>query len=490
MSKESDFRLNLWQCVVRLGPLLLLGGLAFGEAARGARGERPYEVGSKAIVYDSRAAKILLKEARMRVLSPALENGGGLLAIYCADRDRDPDGLRCLPLHHFGEGSGSRTKRRPATDQCDTQIMVADAWEGLATFCVERTTEQKPQRYFAAKLSKYAAAITGGPEAVGQLRAASLAALRPSTRQTCPDSECLDVEHGGVAVDDVGDITLTEPHTERITTFRVGLRPPAAIREPDAEAIGKVQYSGRAGRKLHDVSTVPGVGLVIAESSSANPTASSVRLLVNGEAPGVELVSGLYAPRPVGVWFSRDTKRLYVTDVSHGVQRWMYVEQAADGSWSTPRTFWTTADSGSKPPLLRHLITGWNSAAGSEESPEIVFAAGPDGLYVIDPAGLLLGKYALGRPLSGLDWGKPGELFFSSGRFLGVLRVADAIHARNVDGPTPSPPATVQPPTDTRVPVTTPSSTKPLPLGSPVGDKSRPKKPTPNRPATPTCICR
>jgi hypothetical protein len=263
---------------------------------------------------------------------------------------------------------------------------------------------------------------------------------------------------------------------------------------------------------LNDVARLPGGGLVVAESSSTDPKLSGVRLLMNKGSTGEDLVPGMYAPHPVGIWFSRDTQRLYVTDVSNGVQRWMYVEHA-NGKWSTPpRTFWTTADTGSKLPVLRHLITGWNDAAAAEESREIVFAGGPDGLYVMDPAGLLLAKYSLGRPLSGLDWGRSGELFFSAGRFLAVLRVSDKVHP--VNGSTlasrpvlPRPdPLVTQPPDNNPLPqpidtnpsvrVTTPVSFAKAQLNSPPVDKPPARKsfvrrvPIKRSPLKPTCVCR
>jgi hypothetical protein len=532
MSNKSDFRLSLGQIMVRLAPLLLLGLVAFGEAASGARGHRPYEVGSKAIIYDTRAKHVVLEDERVRILTSTLENGGGLVAMDCVRSD--PDALGCLPLGHFAGNSDGTERRLPANLHCDTQLIVADAWEGLSAFCFERTTPPARKDFVARAIRRVAAVITGGPEVVGRLRAGSVAALLPSTRQTCPESECLDVAHGGVAVDDAGDITLTEPHADRITTFRLGLRPPGRVRE--AEVIGKVQYSGRAGMLLHDVARVPGGGLVVAESSSTDPKLSSVRLFLNGEPKGEALVSGVYAGHPVGLWFSRDTQRLYITDVSDGVQRWMYVERT-NGQWSTPRTFWAAADSSSETPLLRHVITGWNAAAAGDESREIVFAGGSDGLYVIDPAGLLLAKYVLGRSLSGLDWGRSGELFFASGRFIGVLHVAENVHpikGYTPGGPpmpsqnpvqndlAPSPPQAVDTPAlvttppivkppppgaaganpvqtdqlpspprrvDAPTPVTAPPTVNPPPPGT-AGEKPRPKKPRPRLPVNPACICR
>jgi hypothetical protein len=491
MSNPSDFRLSLGQILARLAPLLVLGIVAFGEAASGARGYRPYEVGSKAIIYDTRAKNIVLKDERVRVLDSSLESGGGLVAIDCVNRDAD--GLGCLSLESFAGTSDGPDKPFPPGFQCDTQLIVADAWEGLSAFCFERTTPPARKDFVARAIRKFAAVITGGPEVVGRLRAGSVAALLPSTRQTCPESECLGVEHGGVTVDDAGDITLAEPHTDRITTFRLGLRPPGRLR--GAEVIGKVQYSGRAGMVLHDVARVPDGGLIVAESSSADPKSSSVRLLMSGE-PTVELVSGVYAPHPVGLLFSRDTQRLYLTDVTDGVQRWMYVERTS-GQWSTARTFWTAAG-GSESRVLRHLITGWNDSATGEESREIVFAGGSDGLYVIDPAGLLLAKYSLGRPVSGVDWGGSGELFFSSGRIIGVLRVAPNVHPMKGSTSGAHPPHSGASPGDTDsglvlqrpLNTTKPVSTiGPLPPG-PRGDKGRSGKFRSRPPVKPQCVCR
>jgi hypothetical protein len=433
MTNKSDFHLSMGQILVRLAPLLLLGIVAFVEAASGARGDWPYEVGSEAIRYDDRADKIVVEHERPRVAA-SLENGRGVVAINC--RNGDADSLNCLPVEHFVSTGSSGSQIKLADIQCDTQVMVADAWEGVSAFCFERVNEPARKGFIALSLGELSDLITERPNEVGRLRATSVTGLLPSTRRMCPASECLDVEHGGIAIDDAGDLTVAEPHNDRVTTFRLGLRPPARL--PNAEVIGKVQYSGRAGTQLHDVTSVPGAGIVVAESSPLDTKLSSVRLFTNSEAPPLELVSGVQAPYPVGVWFSRDTNRVYVTDVSNGVQRWLSVERV-DGKWRTPRTFWSARDDSSKPPLLRHMITGW-----SEDGREVLFASGPDGLYVIDPAGLLLAKYSLQRPLRGLDWGRSDELFFSSGRLLSVLRVNETMRPRNPNPPpvsTPAPPA-------------------------------------------------
>ena len=484
--------------LARLGLLLALGGLAVIEAAfSGARTPRAYAVGSYAINYDASATGAVFPRERIQVLAPDLEEARGIIALDCAASDK----ARCLPRESEQKARAEATSRHAAPAEpwpaCDAQLLVLDAWEGLNTLCVKNHNPRLSASFVERVTQGISDWVSWTQHGGIRMRVESQARLLPVSRVRCPEGgTCLSVEHGGLALAEDGDVLAAEPHHNRVTVFNVGNQWPG---EPGSgpELIGRHAYSAPGSAVIHDVTTLPDNSLAVIQSSEATPHLRGVfQVRGDGSAP-TPIASATDVTRPVGVWYSHHTGRLYVTDASETEQRWMYF-QRENGGWSAARGIWTTQQR-STPPMLRHMVTGWTT---EQPAREVLFSAGPDGLYVIDPAGILLAKYVVGRPISGVDWGASrdamgndrayADLYLTSGRYIGVLRVAARPRTDPttvVFNPSPAPPA--PPPTAGTLKPAGPAGDPPGAGGDPPGTKTtvKPRRPAAQRPKPAPCSC-
>lgn len=119
--------------------------------------------------------------------------------------------------------------------------------------------------------------------------------------------------------------------------------------------------------------------------------------------------------RPNGLAFSVDEKTLYVGNSDPERAIWMAYEVLADGTLGAGRTFY---DVTSVVGQLPGLPDGFKLDANGN-----IFATGPGGVYVFNPAGELLGRIETGEATSNCAWGDDGSsLYVCSDMYLVRIR--------------------------------------------------------------------
>jgi sugar lactone lactonase YvrE len=279
-------------------------------------------------------------------------------------------------------------------------LFIADAWDEIFKCQVERKADRAVKCARIERLSKTV---------------------------VCPDGDCEPIEHGGLLV--VGQqLVVSDEHQRRLL-----VRGLASDQSQKLESMGKTVLG-----RVHDAASIAPGTIVVAESAAGND--ERVDDADRQKAPhhrgavytlshtGVREDVKAEFEDPVGVAYSARDKRLYVADISPNAETWRYFDREPSG-WTEKGILWTAPiKSPTERPRLQSIVIG----VDRERSSEIIFAAGPDGLYLLDPAGVLLAKYMLSAPVSGLTWGDGGELFMTVGRRLCVLMTA----ARPADPPT------------------------------------------------------
>lgn len=107
---------------------------------------------------------------------------------------------------------------------------------------------------------------------------------------------------------------------------------------------------------------------------------------------------------PNGIAFSPDEKKLYVTDVFAGQQAWWVFDVLADGTITNGRIFYDARE------WVAQYPGGPDGLKIDAEGN--LFAAGPGGLYVFAPDGMLLGRIHLGIATANCAWGEDGSMLF------------------------------------------------------------------------------
>jgi gluconolactonase len=107
---------------------------------------------------------------------------------------------------------------------------------------------------------------------------------------------------------------------------------------------------------------------------------------------------------PNGIAFSPDERTLYVSNADRRRLIWMAFPVKADGTLGQSRVLYdgtrSTAD-------RRGVADGMKVDVRGN-----IFGAGPGGVYVIDPAGVLLGWFDFGGNVGNVAWGEGGSTLF------------------------------------------------------------------------------
>jgi gluconolactonase len=122
------------------------------------------------------------------------------------------------------------------------------------------------------------------------------------------------------------------------------------------------------------------------------------------------LTSKLKAPN--GIAFSPDEKKLYVAD--SGQKQWFVFDVKKDGTLSDGRVLFDANE----------LAKG---KFGVPDGMKVdvfgnLFAAAPNGLFILSPDGTLLGRFDLGTPTGNCAWGEDGSTLFITSNTL-VYRI-------------------------------------------------------------------
>jgi hypothetical protein len=364
MTFESDS----WTVFRRIVARLLFPILVVAVAAwRDNSGPSTHQIGSRAIYFDrGRAPTFLAVDAasapeRIAVLDSGLEEGRGV--AFANDH-----------------------------------VYFADAWDAIF-ICQLRPMDTICQR---------AAAQARGLK--------SLPAL-----EVCPQGECAAVEHGGIRLYS-GMMYVSDPHRRRVMVYRLDRED--SPDPPDA-------FGDRILGNVHDVAVIDGSQLVVAQSApSAQPDSPRA-----STATGPDAKAGVYVlnsdrtkalqvitndvTHPVGVAYSPiNGGRVYVADIAAGRETWRYFDHNATG-WKEQGVIWSEALRNPEDwPRLQSIVVA------PDDTREAIFAAAPDGLYLLEPEEGLLAKYVIGGPVAGLSWASDNRLVMTVGRRLATLNVA------------------------------------------------------------------
>lgn len=119
--------------------------------------------------------------------------------------------------------------------------------------------------------------------------------------------------------------------------------------------------------------------------------------------------------RPNGLAFSVDEKTLYVGNSDPERAVWMAYEVLADGTLGAGRVFYDVTSAVGK---LPGLPDGFKLDVNGN-----IFATGPGGVYVFNPAGELLGRMETGEATANCAWGDDGSsLYVCSDMYLVRIR--------------------------------------------------------------------
>lgn len=325
-----------------------------------------HEIGTTAIVYDRGADPFVGGEKRRRriqVVDSGLENGSGL-----------------------------------AFDERNKTLYFNDAWDAIGhcpvIFRGSAVTCEKPKEQ------------------------KSLARL-PVNTEICPDDRCEPVEHGGAVIVG-GDLVIADTHKHQVLAWDPIGRKPVQDRW---------RFTGLG--RVRDVAVIANDRIVVAEAAPAQPAGlrdfggARRGALYELSADGRRTDIGIQVTEPLGVAHSPagpdSPAQLYVADLADRVITWRRF-QSIDGTWLDHGVVWSQAlGAGATPPSLQSIRV---ARKGGKEA---LFVATPDGLSVLDPRGVLLARFVLNAPVSGLAWGSDSNLFLTIGRRLCVLKTdADA----------------------------------------------------------------
>jgi len=376
MMAESDSSRAFRNIVARLlVPIAIVAVVARCDGT----GSSPHLIGSRAISFDADRAAIFLVDGkrsmpgRITVLDSGLEEGRGVTFA-------------------------------------DNHVYFADAWDAIFV-CQLHPTDSMCVRDDKLK-----------PTADSQDAAAKRRGLEtlPSRLEVCPQGECAAVEHGGIAADS-RMMYVSDPHRRRIMVYPLDRKG-----TPDA-------FGDRILGNVHDVAVIDSTQLVIAQSaplaqpdsSRSNTTTSpdakaGVYVLDRDHTPELQLVTN-DVTHPVGVAYSPiNGGRIYVADIGDGRETWRYFDRnRGDKGWKEQGVIWSEALRNPEDwPRLQSI------AVAPDGTREAIFAAAPDGLYLLEPEEGLLAKYVLGGPVAGLDWANDDRLVMTFGRRLAMLNVA------------------------------------------------------------------
>lgn len=119
--------------------------------------------------------------------------------------------------------------------------------------------------------------------------------------------------------------------------------------------------------------------------------------------------------RPNGLAFSVDEKTLYVGNSDPERAVWMAYELLADGTLGAGKVFYDVTSAVGK---LPGLPDGFKLDVNGN-----IFATGPGGVYVFNPAGELLGRMETGEATANCAWGDDGSsLYVCSDMYLVRIR--------------------------------------------------------------------
>jgi len=107
---------------------------------------------------------------------------------------------------------------------------------------------------------------------------------------------------------------------------------------------------------------------------------------------------------PNGIAFSPDERTLYVSNADRQRLVWMAFPVKDDGTLGRSRVLYD----GTRTTLGRRGVADGMKVDGQGN----IFGAGPGGVYVIDPAGVLLGWFDFGGHVGNVAWGEKGSTLF------------------------------------------------------------------------------
>ena len=120
---------------------------------------------------------------------------------------------------------------------------------------------------------------------------------------------------------------------------------------------------------------------------------------------------------PNGIGFSPDERTLYVANSDPGRPIWMAFDVSPDGMTSNGRVFFDASD------LVRAGMRGMPDGLVVDRSGNI-FATGPGGVLVFNPAGDHLGTISTGELIANATFGDDGStLYMTSDNFLARIRL-------------------------------------------------------------------
>ena len=205
----------------------------------------------------------------------------------------------------------------------------------------------------------------------------------------------------GLTFDSQGRLTLAEHGDRRIARL-----------EPDGRKITLVdRYQGKRINSPNDLVyksdgslyfTDPPFGLPMSfdDPGKELPFQGVYRLAKNGEL--TLPIRDIKAPN--GIAFSPDEKTLYVSNAERDNAVWYAYAVKADGTLGDRRVLFDATE---------FAKTRKGVPDGMKVDREgNLFAAGPGGLYVIAPDGVLLGRIELGAATANCAWGEDGSVLY------------------------------------------------------------------------------
>ncbi len=115
-------------------------------------------------------------------------------------------------------------------------------------------------------------------------------------------------------------------------------------------------------------------------------------------------------PRPNGIAFSPNEQVLYVAQSNPQQATWTAFPVKSNGTLAAGKEFYNATDRVGKEPGLPDGMT--------VDGQGNLWASGPGGIYVLSPAGKLLGRLVTGERTSNCAWGPSGWLFMTVDNYL------------------------------------------------------------------------
>ncbi len=205
----------------------------------------------------------------------------------------------------------------------------------------------------------------------------------------------------GLAIDSQGRLVLCEHGNRRITRL-----------ETDGSRTVLVdRYQGKRLNSPNDLVytkngdlyfTDPPFGLPRGFDDAAREIDFSGVYRLRADGALELLTDAIYAPN--GIALSRDERTLYVSDVDPKRSAWLGYDIGTDGRLRNAR-------------VLIDLTSESGSGRGAPDGIEVdamgnLYGAGPGGVFVMAPDGILLGRIELGVPTANLAWGENGTVLY------------------------------------------------------------------------------